>query len=362
MNLLREFLARTFEDRAAQAGVMFAIALFGALLIDRFLTLALRGLTRRTRNHLDDALIAALYRSVIVSVLLIGAWQVLLLLYGAEPLAETLLAKRVLQTVAVVAWAGFVLRGYSALLRGASANQRVRLVQPTSFPLFNHAGKLVVLAVTVYLALRVWSVDATGWLASAGVLGIVLGLAAQDSLANLFAGAFILADGPYKVGDYIVLDSGERGIVTTIGLRSTRLLTRDDIEIIIPNSVMGAAKIVNETGGPARVQRVRVQVGVAYGSDLDRVGEELLAAASAVDLVLPEPAPRVRFRSFGDSALQHELLCWIPDAELRGRALHELNTQVCRRFAAVDIQIPFPQRVLHVHGPMPAPADTETRP
>ena len=197
--------------------------------------------------------------------------------------------------------------------------------------------------------------DATGWLASAGVLGIVLGLAAQDSLANLFAGAFILADGPYKVGDYIVLDTGERGVVTMIGLRSTRLMTRDDIEIIIPNSVMGAAKIVNESGGPARAQRVRLKVGVAYGSDLDVVARELLAAAEETDLVVAEPRPRVRFRAFGDSALEHELLCWIPDAELRGRALHELNTRVCRRFAAAGVEIPFPQRVVHLQGATPPP-------
>jgi len=367
---LREFLVAAFEDRAARAAVMFAAALVAAVLLDRICTLGLRGLTRRTRSNIDDAVIAALHRPVIVSVLLIGGWQALLLFHDVSPpivvpapdapqvegaphrdvLMTLRITSRILVTVAVLVWTTFALRATGALLRGAASSDRVRLVQPTSYPLFNHGSKLVVLAVAVYLALQVWSVDATGWLASAGVLGLVLGLAAQDSLANLFAGAFILADGPYKVGDYILLDTGERGMVTFIGLRSTRLMTRDDIEIIIPNSVMGRAKIVNESGGPARAQRVRVKVGVAYGSDLDLVREELLAAAYEVNLVVAEPRPRVRFRTFGDSALQHELLCWIPDAELRGRALHELNTCVCRRFAAAGIEIPFPQRVLHLQG------------
>ena len=91
---------------------------------------------------------------------------------------------------------------------------------------------------------------------------------------------FILADAPYKIGDFVVLDSGERGEVTHIGIRSTRLLTRDDIQVTIPNSVMGNTKIINESGGPTEKFRIRVIVGVAYGSDIDQVREVLMPNCS----------------------------------------------------------------------------------
>ena len=116
-------------------------------------------------------------------------------------------------------------------------------------------------------------------MASAGVVGLAVGFAAKDTLSNLIAGVFIMADAQYKINDLIILDSGERGLVTHIGLRSTRLLTRDDIEITVPNAVMGQAKITNETGGPKPQRRLRVPVGVAYGSDIDLVREILLRVA-----------------------------------------------------------------------------------
>jgi MscS family membrane protein len=82
-------------------------------------------------------------------------------------------------------------------------------------------------------------------LASAGIIGIAVGFAAKDTLANLFSGVFILADSPYKLGDYVVLEDNSRGKVTQISLRSTRMLTRDDVEVTVPNSITGNTKIIN---------------------------------------------------------------------------------------------------------------------
>jgi len=134
---------------------------------------------------------------------------------------------------------------------------------------------VLIVAIAAYALLQVWNIDPTAWLASAGVVGIAVGFAAKDTLANLFAGFFIIADVPYKLGDYVVLDAGERGEITRVGIRSTRLLTRDDVEVIIPNSELANHKIVNESGGRWVKFRIRLKVGVAYGSDLDRVVEVL---------------------------------------------------------------------------------------
>ena len=91
-------------------------------------------------------------------------------------------------------------------------------------------SKIVVFGLAVYCFLVTWDLDLSAWLASAGIMGIAVGFTAKDSLANLFGGLFVIMDSPYKLGDFINLDSGERGRVIKIGLRSTRLLTRDDVE------------------------------------------------------------------------------------------------------------------------------------
>ena len=191
----------------------------------------------------------------------------------------------------------------------------------------------------------------TAWLASAGILGIAIGFAAKDTLANLFSGIFILADAPYKIGDFILLDSGERGQVTEIGIRSTRILTRDDIEIIIPNAAIANAKIVNESGGPYSKARVRVNVGVAYGSDIDRVRAVLEDIGRKSEFLVDDPAPRVRFRELGESSLNFQLLGWVAEPVQRGVALDELYTAVYKRFAEENITIPFPQRDVHLYEP-----------
>jgi small-conductance mechanosensitive channel len=146
--------------------------------------------------------------------------------------------------------------------------------------------------------------------------------------------------------------------VTRIGLRSTSLLTRDDVEVSIPNSVMGSSKIVNEAGGPPRRYRIRTRITVAYGTEIDPVVELLMGVADDHDKAMAQPAPRVRFRKFGESGLEFELLCWIVRPADRGRVLHQLNSEIYRRFAAAKIKIPPPQRELYIRelpGSVPQP-------
>jgi small-conductance mechanosensitive channel len=181
------------------------------------------------------------------------------------------------------------------------------------------------------------------------VVGIAVGFAAKDTLANLFSGVFILADTPYKIGDYIVLDAtGMRGKVTQIGLRSTRLITRDDVEVTIPNSIMGNTQVINQSGGPQPKFRIRVKIGVAYGTDLDYVRKLLVNIALEEALICNDPEPRVRFRHFGASSLDFELLGWVKDPELRGRTLDRLHMAIYRCFNEENIEIPYDKYDIHV--------------
>jgi small-conductance mechanosensitive channel len=344
---VRDWLAFLEPYPYLEALLIVALFLVLAALFDRLISGIVARLVARTETELDDRLLAILHKPIFTSVALAGvlvAAEVLELSEGWASVTTSLV-----QTLLIIIWVVFALR-FSKMMLAAMRRQETRFeyVQQTTEPLLRNAVAVVLILAGAYTILIAWGQDVTGLLASAGILGLALSFAAKDTLANLFAGIAILTDRPYKIGDYIILDSGERGAVTHIGLRSTRLLTRDDVEVSIPNGVMGNAKIVNEASGPAHQYRIRIPVGVAYGSDIDRVMEVLLDVGNSHPKVRERPEARVRFRRFGDSSLDFELLCWIREPALRGLVSHELNTAVYKRFAEAGIMIPFPQRDLHI--------------
>ena len=328
------------------AGVVVIVSLAVAQFLGWILTRWVSRLTQRTRTRFDDQLVHKLRQPVFVHVTIIGLVNAAGILL-AEPTPDLALnVQRGLWMIALFVWLRFAFSGLRLLLLSISAHGS--LVEARTIPLLDNVGKLLTVGMGGYVFCLIWGVDPTAWLTSAGILGIALGFAAKDTLGNLFSGLFILADSPYKIGDYIMLDTGERGSVTHIGLRSTRILTRDDIEVVIPNGVIANAKITNETGGRHEKQRIRVAVGVAYGTDVDKVVEILENIAAEADGIYDDPAPRARFRRFGDSSLDFELLCWIEEPSLRGLRLHEMNMAVYKAFDREGIRIPFPQRDLHI--------------
>ena len=145
--------------------------------------------------------------------------------------------------------------------------------------------------------------------------------------------------------------------MTHVGIRSTRLLTRDDIEITVPNALIANGKIINESGGPKEGERIRIKVGVAYGSDVDQVVEVLTQLAIEHEHICPEPSPRVRMRGFGASSLDFELLCWIDNPVLRGRLSHQMYIEVYKKFNQLGIEIPFQQTDVHIKEMPGAPSE-----
>ena len=207
---------------------------------------------------------------------------------------------------------------------------------------------LVMLFVLLWYAADYFGFSVTAVFASAGIAGLAIAMAARETLANFFGGISILLDRPFTTGNYILLDSGERGEVVDIGLRSTRILTRDEILICIPNSVITNVKVVNESA-PAPRFRIRIKVGVAYGTDVEQVEEILMKLARENELAANNPTPRVRFRAFGDSSLDFELLCWARRPEEKGRLIHSLNKGIYHALNEAGIAIPFPQRDVYLH-------------
>jgi MscS family membrane protein len=359
-NYIRDFDAETYLpdavhplwDAMLQFPLLSIVVLVSSgYLIGKLLQLALQAvlgrIAKKTASSLDDHLVKLLSAPVLQTTVifsLVAAEKVLSLGGSVDQFLD-----RLLVTLLILFWARAWFKATSLILEALSSERgRFMVLQPRTVPLFEMGIKLGLVTVFAWFFLALWGIDGTAWLASAGVVGIALGFAARDTLANLISGVSIVADAPYKMGDYIVLDSGERGIVTGLGMRSTRLLTRDDVEVSIPNSVMGNAKITNESGGPKIQHRIRVPVGVAYGTDTSQVIAILEQLAQESSLIVANPAPRIRMRAFGESSLVFELLGWIGHPELRGRAVHELLMAIDKRFREEGIVIPFPQRDLHV--------------
>jgi len=332
---------------AVRAGVIMAAAFLAALLSRVvFFRLVMR-LTRKTDNDIDDRMALVLRGPVFYSFLL-GGLALVVLDLGLAPAAEFILLG-LIKTLALLIW--FVgANRLAAIFLGVLSRSMNRFfwIQPKTLPLFEISARVLIIGGAFYLLLVSWNINVTSWVASAGVVGIAVGFAAKDTLANLFAGVFILADTPYKLGDFVVLDNNIRGRVTDIGVRSTRVLTRDDVEVTVPNALIANAQIVNEAGGRHQKMRVRASVSVAYGSDVDRVKEVLMSCVDGVENVSAVPAPRVRFREMGDSGLRFELLAWIDEPVFRGRVLDILNTRVYKALNGAGIEIPYNKMDLYL--------------
>jgi potassium-dependent mechanosensitive channel len=182
----------------------------------------------------------------------------------------------------------------------------------------------------------------------AGALGIGIGFGLQNIVSNFVAGLILLFERPVRVGDTVVVD-GEWGTIRKIGLRSTIMQTFDQSEMIVPNADLVSEKVVNWTlSNP--IARVILPLGVAYGSSIPQVLEILRAAAPAHAAVLHDPPPQSLFVGFGDSSLDFELRVWVRDIRQRLEVRSMVLTEVERRLGEAGIEIPFPQRDLHVRS------------
>jgi small-conductance mechanosensitive channel len=311
----------------------------------------IRRLTRRIPGEVDDVVFATVHPPLYVTVVLVGAVAGISLLGEVSAYASELRAALV--TVLTVLWVYALTRLGRRVSDEATQDDRF---DNQVVPIFQNVWTAVVLGVGFFLVLSVWNVDVTPLLASAGILGIVLGLAARDTIANFFGSIALYADRTYAVGDYVVLESGERGRVEDVSIRSTDIRTREDLLVTVPNSQLNTATIVNEST-PERERRIEVTVGIAYDSDLEHVETVLRDVAARTDLVIDDPAPRVRMREFDDSAITVDLLCWISGPTLRGRTRHELIKAVHAAFRAEAIEIPYPQRVVRMAGGAEAEGD-----
>ena len=185
-------------------------------------------------------------------------------------------------------------------------------------------------------------------IAASAVLLVGIGLGLQNIAQNFISGLILLVEQPVRPGDFI--RAGDAlGRVENIGLRATWVVTRDEVMIIVPNSQLISSQVINHSRPAAKI-RLAVKVGVAYGSDTARVRDVLIRVAEENPRVLREPGPEVRFDDFGDSALQFSLLVWAENPRVERSIASDLRFAIDSAFRTADIEIPLPQRDLHLRS------------
>ena len=235
---------------------------------------------------------------------------------------------------------------------------RTKLQPSLQFGLSRIIGYTLI-AVGFYVAFQLVGVDLSSLAIIAASLGVGIGFGLQNIINNFVSGIIILAERPISIGDRIEV-AGVAGRVTKIQLRSTTVVTNDNITMIVPNADFISNTVTNWSHGDPKV-RIRVPVGVAYGSDLKLLQRLLLEAAAEHPKALRDPSPVVLFTEFGDSSLNFELGVWTQ--EMTATPIHftsEMNFIIDQKLRENDIEIPFPQRDLHVRSGLPAAAEASS--
>jgi potassium efflux system protein len=184
------------------------------------------------------------------------------------------------------------------------------------------------------------------WFAAAMTVGLGFGL--QEIFANLVSGLILLFERPIRVGDVVTLGD-VTGTVTQIRIRATTITDSDRKELIVPNKDLITGRLLNWTLSD-HINRLKINIGVAYGSDTAQVRQLMLATARAHPDVLADPPPTVTFDTFGDNTLNFVLRCYLGTLDKRSETQHELNTQIYDRFMKAGIEIAFPQRDIHIRS------------
>jgi len=205
----------------------------------------------------------------------------------------------------------------------------------------------VLIVIGLFLAINLVGIQMTSLTVIFGLLGVGIAFGLQNITSNFVSGLILLFERPVNVGDYIEV-SGAMGKVQSINMRSTTVITRDNITLIVPNSSFIEGTVTNWSVGDPKI-RINVPVGVAYGSDTELVRRLLLEVAENHPDVLKEPKPDVLFREFADSSLNFDLRIWILNPIGRFKTISDINYAVDNAFKEHNITIPFPQRDVHFY-------------
>lgn len=332
-----------FESPWMQALVIVVLTLVLTLVVQMVLRFALIPLARKTKSDLDDIIIRAIQRFLVYSIPLVG------LMVALTPFSlKTLVPRHILASLLILV----LMRILIVLIEDLSCwLQKIWVVATESsldvglLPLVRRATKTIVVVLGVLVILGEWNIEIAPMLGALGIGGLAIGLALNTSLSNIFGGIQLILDRSIRVGEKIMLESGEVGVVLDIGLRSTKLRSYDNEVIFIPNSYLANARIKNYTKPDATI-RVTVTFSVAYGSDITKVKNVVTKAISGLNGILKEPGPQVLFLNMGDFSLDMSARVWVGDYDKQFAKKLEMVELIYNTLNENNIEIPFPTRTV----------------
>ncbi len=337
--------------------IVFLAIVAGAYVLSEIVVLIIslikRILAARTATDLDDKILDAVKAPIRYAMILVGATvalQRLDLMFDEK-------SDWIFRITGGTVFVGFALVVTMVLLRLVKiftrwygekvASRTDSSVDDELLPLVRRVLNIIVIVIGVVTVLDHFAVDVKGLIAVLGVGSLAIALAAQDTIANMIGGFILMIDRPFRRGDRVQLASGETVDVYDIGLRSSKFMTFDNTLIIVPNHELVKAKVTN-LSYPEEMIRVKIDLGVAYGSDIDRVKTMLVEIATQHPQVLATPNPQAFFSNFGDSALLVSLVCRVARLSEQFSTAEQLRCEIYRTFRREGIEIPFPQRVVHL--------------
>jgi MscS family membrane protein len=215
--------------------------------------------------------------------------------------------------------------------------------------LLTRLSHILLAIVGASILLSHFGIDISALLAALGIAGLALSLAAQDTLSDAISGFIILADRPYRVGDRIEIQGeGTWGDVLDIGLRTTRIRTRDNRVVIVPNSVIGRNQVINYTYPDPRY-RIQTHVGIGYGTDIATVRRIITETVRRVEGVLPDKPVDVLYHEMGDSAMIFRVRWWIESYEDTRRVIDRVNTALQEALDTAGIDMPYPTQNVNLN-------------
>jgi len=304
-------------------------------------------LVKQTKTDLDDKALELAEKPVFYIIILLGFYFALNSI-NFESKINSIIRESFFVALAIMV-AVFVYRMINLLLTGYS--QRIDTKERSNFkqefmPLVKKIASILVFLVGLIGVLRHFNYDIFSLITALGVGSLAIGLAAKETLSNMIAGFAIMIDRPFRPGDRIELSSGEIGDVADIGLRSTKIRTFDHTIIVVPNAELVNYKLINQSY-PDQLINGKIELGIAYGSDVSRAKDIMIEAASSVPHVLSDPPPVVYFINFGESSLDLLLRFWVEDYAKAFITKDRINMTINERFKEEGIEIPFPIRTIY---------------
>ncbi len=215
-----------------------------------------------------------------------------------------------------------------------------------------------IMIIGAFVSFQFIGIDLSGLAMIFGLLSVGIGFGLQNIVSNFISGLILLFERPIKIGDRVTVGDTQ-GDVLSINMRSTTIRSLNNISIIVPNSDFVTARVINWSHGDPKI-RLDVDIGVSYESDLDTVIRSLEEVAKENKDVLIKPESEVIFLNFGDSSWNLQLRVWLKDPYNYYRIRSDINCDIVRKFRENKVEIPFPQRDLHIRSPIPVPVERQS--